>query len=175
MSEKLFFALFGGLLAAAWVSALALQTTSPPQLLIVVCALGCLRLSKSAAVGGACLAGLIWDAFDWQVRLGTHAGALGISCFLLSALRSKLEISQPVAWPAMTALLSVNATVSSWILSHLLGVHDPMPLGWWWERACVHSLWLALLAVALLPWRKAFRSQTAGGDAPVSLIPLFME
>lgn len=175
MREKIFFACMGTLAAAAWVACMAMQTTPPPQLLIVVCSLGLLRLSKSAAVGGACLAGLIWDAFDWQVRFGSHSMALGLSVFLLSGIQTKLEVSQPTAWPSTTAALAVVVTFVDFLCRHLLGVHDAMPTAWWSEHLVWHPLWLTLLTVALLPWRTLCQRAHTGTDAPVSLIPLFLE
>jgi cell shape-determining protein MreD len=174
MREKCFFALFGFVAATVWVMGLAVHPQLP-QWLLLVCGLGCLRLSKGAVVGGACLAGLIWDAFDWQVRLGTHAVVLGIGCFLLSGLRSKLEINQPAAWPVMSALLGLWSAIGTILVGHLLGVHDTMPQGWWSAHLIEHPVWLAALAVALSPWRTLCRSSQPQQDAPVSLIPLFLE
>jgi cell shape-determining protein MreD len=174
MREKCFFALFGFLAALVWVSGLAIEPHFP-QWLLLVCSLGCLRLSRGAVVGGACLAGLIWDAFDWQVRLGTHAATLGIGCFLLSGWRSKLELDQPAAWPVMSACLGAWSAIGTVLIGHLLGVHDAMPAGWWSAHLIEHPVWLAALSVALSPWRSLCRSSYAQTDAPVSLIPLFLE
>ena len=175
MREKIFFACLGSLAALAWAASMAMQATPAPQLLIVVCSLGLLRLSKSASVGGACLAGLIWDAFDWQVRFGSHSVALGLSVYLLSGIQARLEASQPTAWPSATASLAVVVGFVDFLCRHLLGVHDAMPAGWWADHLVWHPLWLTLLSVALLPWRTMCQRAHVATDAPVSLIPLFLE
>ncbi|MFZ4098857.1 MAG: rod shape-determining protein MreD [Chlamydiia bacterium] len=171
MRQKLLFLLLGSLASIAWATSLA-WSSSPPQYLIVVCALGLLRLSRSASVGGACLAGLVWDALDWQVRLGSHAVTLGLACFCLHGLQRRFDVARLFSLPTITLILAWSTALLQPLVMGLFGCSVEFPGGWWGLCLGKHPVELCLASMALLPWRQAWMKSSGGDEDHLKLPPL---
>jgi len=153
MHSKLIFATLGLVCYVMWIAAL---TVAPalPQPFIVVCALGLLVLRPHQVIGGSCLAGLLWDLFDWQVRLGLHAVVLGIAVYLMLPLQVWLDPRRTMSLPIVAIVFTWLTAIIHPIFGKLLGCFASLPIGWWKDALIVQPLYQAAFALWLLPLLK---------------------
>lgn len=171
MYTKLIFALLGLACYVAWIVAIPV-VPKLPQPFIVICALGLLILRPHQVIGGSCLAGLLWDFFDWQVRLGLHAVVLGVAVYIMTPLQSWIDPSRKISLPLMAIMLTWLTTLINPIFGKLLGCFSSAPIGWWKEALLVQPLYQAAFALWLLPLLTHLSKQNIEQNHPVGAIKL---